>query len=111
MIGGVLTRSKDNNTANNVTNESYLSTYIDFIGKIHEIWPKANVVICSLWNGFTQVGDSWVQGGAFIDEIKQVAEHYKADGFVHYFDTTGILQHNDIVSISLCCVSVISADR
>lgn len=23
-------------------------------------------------------------------------EHYKEDKFVHYFDTTGILQHNDI---------------
>lgn len=54
----------------------------------------------SLWNGFGQVGNTWAQGGAFIEVIEEVYEQFKPFGYVHYFNTTGIMQHNDIVSDS-----------
>lgn len=90
--------TNDNNTHNNVTNEKYLSTYIDFVAEVHGKYPHAQIILIALWNGFDRVGNTYQQGGAFVDEIKQVYAHYKHDGFVHYFNTTGILQHNDIVS-------------
>ncbi|KAG9978907.1 SGNH hydrolase, partial [Aureobasidium melanogenum] len=88
--------TNDNNTHNNVTNEKYLSSYIDFVGQVHHKYPRAQIILISLWNGFNQVGNTWQQGGAFIDEIQQVYARYNNSGFVHYFNTTGILQHNDI---------------
>lgn len=91
--------TNDNNTHNNVTNEKYLSTYVDFVEQVHGKYPHAQIILISLWNGFTAVGNTYQQGGAFIDEINQVYAHYKDTSFVHYFNTTGILQHNDIVSI------------
>ncbi|KAH0284809.1 acetylxylan esterase [Aureobasidium namibiae CBS 147.97] len=88
--------TNDNNTHNNVTNEKYLNTYIDFVAEVHGKYPHAQIILIALWNGFDQVGNTYQQGGAFVDEIKQVYAHYKHEGFVHYFNTTGILQHNDI---------------
>lgn len=32
----------------------------------------------------------------YEEEGKKVHEHFKDLGFVYYFDTTGLLQHNDI---------------
>lgn len=91
--------TNDNNTHNNVTNEDYLRSYIDFVGQVHDKYPRAQIILISLWNGFNQVGNTWQQGGAFIEEIQQVYAHYRHTGFVHYFNTTGILQHNDIVGL------------
>ncbi|EKG17882.1 hypothetical protein MPH_04831 [Macrophomina phaseolina MS6] len=88
--------TNDNNTHNNVSASTYLQTYIDFVADVHAVWPDAQIVLVSLWNGFGPVGSSWAQGGAFIDEIQEVARTYAAEGFVHYFNTTGIMQHNDI---------------
>ena len=95
--------TNDNNTANNVTNEAYLSTYIDFVGQVHETWPNAQIILFSLWNGFSAVGNTYAQGGAFISEIQEVYDYYQPQGFIHYFNTTGIMQHNDIVSINRNC--------
>jgi hypothetical protein len=42
---------------------------------------------------------TYEQGPLFVNEIHRVVKHYQNRGsrnFVHYFDTTGILQHNDI---------------
>jgi hypothetical protein len=90
--------TNDNNTHNNVTNEKYFNSYVELVAEVHAKYPKAEVVLVALWNGFDRVGNIWQQGGAFVEEIQQVYEHYKHTGFVHYFNTTGILQHNDIVS-------------
>ncbi|PLN86889.1 GDSL-like lipase/acylhydrolase domain protein [Aspergillus taichungensis] len=91
--------TNDNNTANNVPGTDYVKSYVSLIDGVHERWPKAQVVLMSLWGGFSQVGDTYAQGPLYIDEIKAVHEHYKEDKFVHYFDTTGILQHNDIAPL------------
>ncbi|KAL0260517.1 hypothetical protein SLS55_004206 [Diplodia seriata] len=88
--------TNDNNTANNVSAAAYLDAYVDLVADVHEVWPQAQIVLVSLWNGFSPVGSSWAQGGAFVDEIAEVARRYEAEGFVHYFNTTGIMQHNDI---------------
>lgn len=90
----------DNSTHNNVSNADYLNTYIKFVGQVHDKYPKAQIILISLWSGFNQLGNTWQQGGAFIEEIEQVAAHYANAGYVHYFNTTGIMQHNDIVSFS-----------
>ncbi|KAI4761044.1 SGNH hydrolase [Aureobasidium sp. EXF-3400] len=88
--------TNDNNTHNNVTNENYFNSYVDLVGEVHAKYPKAEIILVALWNGFDRVGNTWKQGGAFVEEIQQVYEYYKHTGFVHYFNTTGILQHNDI---------------
>ena len=93
--------TNDNNTHNNVTNDKYLNTYIDFVAEVHGKYPHAQIILIALWNGFDQVGNTYQQGGAFMDEIQQVYAHYKHTGYVHYFNTTGILQHNDIVSMAI----------
>ena len=88
--------TNDNNTANNVTNEEYYNSYISFISKVHDVYPNAQIIIMSLWNGFSQVGNTYREVGAFKDEIYAVYKHYEIEGYVHYFNSTGILQHNDI---------------
>jgi hypothetical protein len=93
--------TNDNNTYNNVSGTVYYNDYIKFVTNIHEIWPKAQIILISLWNGFSQEGNTWRQVGAFIEDIENVYQHFKSDGFVHYFNTTGIMQHNDIVSLYL----------
>lgn len=50
----------------------------------------------SLWSGFYQSGTTYKQSNGFLDEILRVNDYYKDAGFVHYFNTTGILAHNDI---------------
>lgn len=37
-----------------------------------------------------------MQSPFYVSEIQRVAEHFQDDGFVYYFDTKGVLQHNDI---------------
>jgi hypothetical protein len=63
------------------------------------------IIVLSLWSGFSRTGNTWTQGGGFVDEIQTVVKHFNANnslnegggkGFVHYFNTTGTLQHNDI---------------
>jgi hypothetical protein len=88
--------TNDNNTHNNVSTAKYHSDYVEFINTVHNKWPKAQIIILALWNGFGQVGNTYAQGGAFIEDIYQVYKHFEPQGFVHYFNTTGILQHNDI---------------
>ncbi|GFF30142.1 hypothetical protein IFM58399_02489 [Aspergillus lentulus] len=88
--------TNDNNPTNNVSSIDYYNDYVNLVGNIHKIWPKANIVLMSLWGGFGASGDTYVQGPIWVDEIKRVYQHYEKQGFIHYFDTTGILQHNDI---------------
>ncbi|KAL4897132.1 SGNH hydrolase-type esterase domain-containing protein [Aspergillus ambiguus] len=89
--------TNDNNIVNNVSSTNYYNDYIELVGGIHKIWPHAQIVLMSLWGGFGAYEDTYVQGPIWVDEIKNVYQHFKKKGdFIHYFDTTGILQHNDI---------------
>jgi lysophospholipase L1-like esterase len=88
--------TNDNNTANNVTSEEYYPAYVDFVQTVHETWPSAQIILISLWGGFSPYGSTYVEVGAWKEEIYNVYKHYENQGFVHYFNTTGIMQHNDI---------------
>ncbi|KAL4939214.1 hypothetical protein BDV06DRAFT_214485 [Aspergillus oleicola] len=91
--------TNDNNPANNVSGTDYFSDYVKLVENIHEIWPDAKVVLMSLWGGFgwSESTNTYEQGPLYANEIKSVYEHFQKKGdFVHYFDTTGILQSNDI---------------
>jgi len=112
--------TNDANAHNNVTTEGYVAQYKMLIEGIHAVWPKSQIVLISLWNGFDAIGNSYEQGGAFGAEIYSIyqyfnsrkylsnsilydparnityASHKPSRPFVSYFNTTGIMQHNDI---------------
>jgi YHS domain-containing protein len=50
----------------------------------------------SQWGTFTKEGKKWVGSTYYQEETKEVNEHFKDRGFVYYFATEGLLQHNDI---------------
>ncbi|ORY18864.1 acetylxylan esterase [Clohesyomyces aquaticus] len=87
--------TNDNNTHNNLTSAQYLTSYLSFVSKVQKVHPNAQIILMSLWKSFSAVGNSYRQTGAFVDEIYQVYQHYKDEGYVHYFNSTGVLQHND----------------
>ncbi|KAL2839831.1 SGNH hydrolase-type esterase domain-containing protein [Aspergillus pseudoustus] len=90
--------NNDYNVADKVSSTDFYNDYVKLVGDIHRIWPEAQIVLMSLWGGFGAIGDTYIQGPIFVNEIKNVYKFYQRKGakFVHYFDTTGILQHNDI---------------
>ncbi|KAK4550877.1 hypothetical protein LTR36_000457 [Oleoguttula mirabilis] len=98
--------TNDNNTANNVTATEYYNSYIQLINEVHTRWPQSQIIVISLWSGFGQVGNTWQQGAGFLDETQNVVKYFNngslnqqgecSSCFVYYFNTTGILQHNDI---------------
>ncbi|PQE24456.1 GDSL-like Lipase Acylhydrolase protein [Rutstroemia sp. NJR-2017a BBW] len=112
--------TNDSNQANNVSSTDYVASYIKLIEGIHAVWPDAQVIIMSLWEGFYAYGNSYAQSQGFVSEIYGVYQYFntqkylsnptlynprtnstysshKASApFVSYFNTTGIMQHNDI---------------
>ncbi|KAL2802408.1 SGNH hydrolase-type esterase domain-containing protein [Aspergillus granulosus] len=90
--------TNDDNNANNVSSTDYYNDYVKLVGDIQPIQPNAQIVLMSLWGGFGATGDTYAQGPLFVSEIQNVYKFYRHKGgkFVHYFDTMGILQHNDI---------------
>lgn len=50
----------------------------------------------SQWGEWQKKGYEYVPTTVYEEETKQVYEHFRDKGFVYYFDTNGILQHNDI---------------
>lgn len=105
--------TNDNNTQNNVTSTEFYNSYIELIKGIHAVWPDTQIIVISLWIGFNQVGNTWAQGQGFVKEIEDVVKYFAPNDtgkepFVHYFNSTGILQHNDLVSpipweLVACC--------
>ncbi|PNS20172.1 hypothetical protein CAC42_5622 [Sphaceloma murrayae] len=88
--------TNDNNTANNVTQAEFYNSYLELIDGIHKVWPTTQIVIMTLQFYFYQSGTTYKQSRGFVDEILAVDEHYRGAGFVHLFDTSGILAHNDV---------------
>ncbi|KAK2005842.1 GDSL-like Lipase/Acylhydrolase [Colletotrichum eremochloae] len=112
--------TNDANAANSVSKAAYVQHYKKLIQGIHGKWPKAQVIIMQMWQGFFQDGNTYGQHTDLRDEVYSVYEYFnseeylsspttwdavtnttgKACGpakpFVHFFNTTGILQHNDI---------------
>lgn len=80
--------TNDNNTHNNVTSREYVAAYKQLITNVHNEWPQAEIVCMSLWNGFGQNAETFVQGPAFVDEIPLIVNSFKGRGsygkdFVH----------------------------
>ncbi|RJE24705.1 hypothetical protein PHISCL_02970 [Aspergillus sclerotialis] len=88
--------TNDWRSPNDLPKDDYYKSYIKLIDEIHSVWPDAQIIIMSLWGYFDAAGTTYKQIPAYVGATKRVAEHYVDQGFVHYFDTTGILQHNDI---------------
>lgn len=84
-----------------MSSTEFYNAYIKLINEVHVRWPLSQVIVISLWSGFSAVGNTFQQGAGFLTEIEQVVQHFSnatvnGEPFVHYFNTTGILEHNDI---------------
>ncbi|KAK4157028.1 lipase [Chaetomidium leptoderma] len=114
--------TNDNNEANNVSTEAYIDGLAKIIQGVHGKWPEAQVVVMSLWLGFYQSGNTYLPEApqGWVNEIYEMVKWFNSDAylsnpivydgvtkktsktckkakpFVHHFNTTGILQHNDI---------------
>ncbi|KAF4412768.1 Cellulase/esterase CelE [Colletotrichum fructicola] len=112
--------TNDANAANNVTKSTYVESYKKLIQGVHGKWPEAQVIIMQMWQGFFQDGNTYGQNTDLRDEVYSVYEYFNteeylsdpitwdaitnttsttgkpAKPFAHFFNTTGILQHNDI---------------
>ncbi|KAE8153619.1 SGNH hydrolase-type esterase domain-containing protein [Aspergillus avenaceus] len=88
--------TNDEREQNNISGDEFYRNYVEMVEEVHKAWPDAQIVLMSLWGTFAKSGSTWVQRPIYGSEVKQVHEHFKEEGYVHYFDTSGILQHNDI---------------
>ncbi|KAK4232281.1 SGNH hydrolase-type esterase domain-containing protein [Podospora fimiseda] len=116
--------TNDHNTHNNVSTEDYIDALTKLVQGVHGKWPKAQVIVMSLWLGFYQSGNTYLPNApqGWVNEIAQMVRWFNSDDylrnptvydgvtkkttklkvkgkdkpFVHLFNTTGILQHNDI---------------
>lgn len=81
---------------NEIPGRNFYHAYVELIEDIHKTWPNAIVLIVSQWWVWRKEGLNYNPSMAYEQEGRDVHEHFKDRGFVYYFDTTGILQHNDI---------------
>ncbi|KAK6351449.1 hypothetical protein TWF718_004609 [Orbilia javanica] len=83
-----------------VPDAEFQANYIKLIASIHEKYPRAQIIAMQIWQGFYGYGNTYLQNldGYQAGILAAVDSFKKRDGsnFVHYFNTTGILQHNDI---------------
>ncbi|TQB72603.1 hypothetical protein MPDQ_006736 [Monascus purpureus] len=93
----------DHRPPNEIAAPDFYHAYIDMIEDVHRTWPHATVLIVVLsnddqgqWGLFHREGTKYVQDMLYEEEHKRVHEYFKDRGFVYYFPTRGILQHNDI---------------
>ncbi|KAE8342096.1 hypothetical protein BDV24DRAFT_162651 [Aspergillus arachidicola] len=88
--------TNDARTVNNIPSDDYYQSYVKMVENVHGVWPDAQIVLMSLWGNFVKSGSTWMQKTIYESEVQKVYQHFEKDGYVHYFDTKGILQHNDI---------------
>ncbi|OOF91404.1 hypothetical protein ASPCADRAFT_518627 [Aspergillus carbonarius ITEM 5010] len=88
--------TNDRRPQNNIPGSTFYDSYVDLVNSVHDTYPNAQIVIMSLWGNFTRSDDTYIQSPFYVSEIQRVCQHFQDDGFVHYFGTKGILQHNDI---------------
>ncbi|THC92783.1 hypothetical protein EYZ11_007744 [Aspergillus tanneri] len=90
-----------NDDLNGVLREEFERSYIEHINEVHRIWPQAQIILMAcleLSRGSVPSGTTYVQKPQLVQEIQNVYQYFQDLGhdYVHYFDTTGILQQNDI---------------
>lgn len=85
--------TNDENPHNNVSAARYQETYIEFVKKIHAIWPSSQIILISLANGFYLDSSTgrWHQAGALVNEIRAVYKTFEKEGWIHYFNSSGVL--------------------
>lgn len=114
--------TNDQNPHNNISTQTYQDNLARLIQGVHGVWPKAQVVLMTLWLGVTQQGNTYNsdEPEGFVPQIRAVIDYFNSpayltsptvyDGvtnrtrklnstsepFLHLFNTSGILQHNDI---------------
>ena len=77
-----------------------------FVKEIRQRWPETQIVLMNLWsltNPFP-INNTYTTTSPLDEQIQAVAKHFNGgslnqkggEGWVYYFNTTGILQHNDI---------------
>ncbi|GAB1200401.1 hypothetical protein APSETT444_009773 [Aspergillus pseudonomiae] len=88
--------TNDGRAKNNIPSDNYYQSYVKMVEEVHSVWPDAHIVLMSLWGNFVKSSSTWVQKPIYESEVQKVYQHFEKDGYVHYFDTKGILQHNDI---------------
>lgn len=94
--------TNDSNQGNGggvVSDADYTTAYIKLINHIHEKYPKAQVIAMQIWQGFSAYGNTYQQIFTYDQATLDAVAHFQNDtdtNFMHYFNTTGILQHNDI---------------
>ncbi|KAL4890162.1 acetylxylan esterase [Aspergillus ambiguus] len=85
-----------NDDTNDIPGDQFYDAYVNLVNDVHRVWPAAQIVLMGLWGEFKAVSNTYVQRPLYVAEIERVYQHFEKEGFVHYFDTKGILQHNDI---------------
>ncbi|GES59898.1 GDSL-like lipase/acylhydrolase domain protein [Aspergillus terreus] len=88
--------TNDSRDPNNIPGGEFYNAYVELVDDIHRVWPAAQIILMGLWGEFEATGNTYVQKPLYVSEIQRVYQHFEGQGFVHYFDTKGILQHNDI---------------
>lgn len=77
-----------------------MAAYRELITGVHKKWPRAEIIILSLWIGFWQERETFHENGGWKSEIYNDVYRYftetKGADYLHYFNTTGVLQHNDM---------------
>ncbi|KAJ5140727.1 Esterase SGNH hydrolase-type subgroup [Penicillium atrosanguineum] len=86
----------DHRHPNEIPGNEFYHAYVALIDDIHSTWPHAVVLIVSQWGQWVKEGLSYVPTQVYEEETRKVHDHFRDRGFVYYFDTSGILQHNDI---------------
>jgi len=44
--------TNDFNPVNNITSAQFTASYIQLINEVHTRWPKSQIIVLSLWEGF-----------------------------------------------------------
>ncbi|KAL4888512.1 SGNH hydrolase-type esterase domain-containing protein [Aspergillus ambiguus] len=81
---------------NEISGDDYYHDYVRLVDDIIHTWPRATIVLMSQWGEWTLEGTEYVPSTLYKDETKRVHDHFKEHAYVRYFETRGILQHNDI---------------
>ncbi|KAF3766940.1 hypothetical protein M406DRAFT_337842 [Cryphonectria parasitica EP155] len=111
-----------NDNSYNISGDTYADSLTRLIEGVHGVWPNAQVMIMSLWIGFYNYGNNYYDDTflGYPQEIQDVYNYFNSDAylsnpivyngttnttttlnttsqpFVRIFNTTGILQENDI---------------
>ncbi|KAK3901177.1 hypothetical protein C8A05DRAFT_35134, partial [Staphylotrichum tortipilum] len=68
--------TNENNKANNVSTAAYVDALTKIIQGVHGKWPKAQVIVMSLWLGFYQSGNTYLPNApeGWVKEIYDLVQ-------------------------------------